>query len=561
MSDRSAANARDSASNRHALMDVATVVRATGAQVLRVDRACGIMPGNLSVADLRRPVSAVSIDSRSTPTDGLFVALKGERVDGHDFAGEALDRGALGCILSRFDTLGPMAFDPGTGAASLNDLLSRGVDPRPAFLFLVPDPLEALGKLASYWRLHHPADVIGITGSVGKTTTKEILAGVLASRWPVLKSEGNLNTEIGLPLTLLRLRPEHHYAVLEMGMHAAGDIALLARVGRPRIGVVTNVAPVHLERMGSVERIAREKSELIAALPADGLAVLNGDDPWTRAMAITSGIAPVRLVGLAPDCDYRAADVASEGLGGLSFTIRAEGRQVRVRTRVPGRHTIHAFLSAAAVARQGGMEWDELQGSFADVRLETRQRVIAGPQDMVVVDDTYNASPLSMKAALELLSAIPGTKIAVLGDMLELGAEEETAHRDIGARAAELADWLIARGPRSRWIAEEARRRGMPAGRVRAVDSNAEAAAAVAEIAGLQGRHHGETISARDAGARTMTASRGRSQAVPSEGERQVTGEPGAAGGTTGRAQWAVLVKGSRGMRMEDVVPALRREG
>jgi len=528
-------------------MDVATVLRATNARVMRITDAGEAAPGNLSVADLQRAVE-VSIDSRSTFPDALFVALRGERVDGHDFVTDALARGALGCMVSRVPT--------GELPVASRETPTYG----PRLLFLVPDPLNALQQLAAYWRLHHSADVVGITGSVGKTTTKEILAAVLAPARPVLRSEANLNTEIGLPLTLLRLTSEHRVAVLEMGMHARGDIALLARIARPRVGVVTNVAPVHLERMGTIERIAHEKSELIAALPAHGLAVLNGDDPWTRAMATASGVAPVCLVGLGPDCDFQALDIAPDGLDGLSFTMQAEGSRFAVRTRVPGAHTAHAFLTAAAVAREGGLEWDEILAAIEGVRLQSRQSIVRGAGDMVIIDDTYNASPLSMEAALNLLSSARGTKMAVLGDMLELGPMEEQAHREVGERAAEVAEWLIVRGGRGRWIAEGAEHHGFPADRVRRVDSNAEAARAVLDIMGIPidqrvgpvSREAESTLGSNDP--RTMTSRR----AVG----RVLTGPAGGPSPLLAEAQpgWTVLVKGSRGMKMEEVVHALRGE-
>lgn len=468
--------------------DLAFVLRATGATACRLE-AGTLRQGALSPADLIRPVSEVTIDSRSVAPDSLFVALPGERVDGHDFVPQALTAGALACLVTRLPE-----------AVTLPD---------PRYLLDVPDTLTALQRLASCRRQESDAEVVGITGSIGKTTTKEILSAILATEFPVLKSDANLNTEIGLPLMLLRLRPEHRVAVLEMGMYVPGDIGLLARVARPRIGVVTNVAPIHLERAGSIERIARGKSELVTELPADGLAVLNGDNVWTRAMASTSGLARSVLFGLSDDCEYRALEVRARGLEGVSFTLEAEGRRLLMRTSVPGTHTVSAYLAAIAVARELGMSWGQISDAVEAVRLDTRQRIIK-KDDVVIIDDSYNAAPMSVNAALELLRESPGSKIAVLGDMLELGPEEEAAHRAVGQRAAGIADWLVARGPRSNWIADEAARRGMLPERVRHVPDNASAVAVVGEI----------------------------------------VREPSAQG-------WAILVKGSRGMRMEEVVSSL----
>lgn len=508
------------------MMDTATVLAATTARVLRVAGDGQLTPGALSPADLRTAVADVCIDSRAVTPGSLFIALRGEHADGHDYVGDALRAGALGCIVSRV---------PGGSLAARSDRPPPpNVRPQSQFLFVVADPLLALQALARYWRRCHAPEVIGVTGSIGKTTTKEIVAAILRCKWPVLKSEANFNTEIGLPLTLLRLAPEHRAVVLEMGMYAPGDIALLARTAEPRIGVVTNVAPIHLERMQSLERIARAKSELVAALPPTGIAILNGDDPWTRAMAETSGVAPVLLVGTAIDCHYRASEVTVEGLDSLALTIEAEGRRVPLHARVPGTHTVHAFLSAVAIGRAMGMTWHEIQDAIEQVRLDTRQRVLRGPESMLIIDDSYNAAPLSMNAALELLRVAPGTKIAVLGDMLELGEQEEAAHRQVGERAAEVADWLIVRGQRSSWIAEGATRRGFPPNRIVQVRSNADAVESVRSIA-CPGADPSEST-----GTRTMTGAK----AGLAEPEPEVA--------------WSVLVKGSRGMRMEEVVQALR---
>jgi UDP-N-acetylmuramoyl-tripeptide--D-alanyl-D-alanine ligase len=293
--------------------------------------------------------------------------------------------------------------------------------------------------------------------------------------------------------------------------------------------VVTAVAPIHLARMGTVEAIAREKSELVAALPPDGLAVLNGDDPWTRAMGRVSGAAPVALVGLSDDCQYRAVEVVSRGLAGTSLTVLGEGRELPLRTQVPGAHTVHAFLAGIAVARHLGVGWEEVKSAAEAARLVTRQRVLRGPDGLLIIDDSYNAAPMSMRAALALLQTCPGPRVAVLGDMLELGPGEEEAHREVGACAAGAADWLVLRGARAAWIADEALRRGMPPGRVVQTEDNQEAVQAVRDIASRP---------AVPAGAR------------PGAGDEEADGNAG-----------AVLVKGSRGMRMEEIVEGLRGEG
>jgi UDP-N-acetylmuramoyl-tripeptide--D-alanyl-D-alanine ligase len=309
-------------------------------------------------------------------------------------------------------------------------------------------------------------------------------------------------------------------------MYVSGDIRLLADIAEPDIGVVTSVAPVHLERMKSIEAIAREKSQLIQALPAEGLAVLNADDPWTLAMARSSGVAKPVLVGLSPKADYRAVDVEPRGLEGMSFVIRAESRQISVTSKVPGAHNVNALLAAAAVGRHLGMEWDEILSSLEHVRLESRQRLLRLRPDVLLIDDSYNASPLSVLAALELLSSAKGNKVAVLGDMLELGEIEEQAHREIGERVAQIADWLVVRGERARWTAEQASRHGFPPGRILTPETNLDALSMVREIT-------------RQSPA--VTAS-------PHTMRRQ----------ESGCEEWVILVKGSRGMRMEEIVQGLR---
>jgi UDP-N-acetylmuramoyl-tripeptide--D-alanyl-D-alanine ligase len=501
-------------------LTIADVIQATGATALKLRTASPPETNTLSPADLQREMPSVMIDSRTVRRGSLFIALKGERTDGHAFVGAALRAGALGCLVVELPPL----------------TLLEGAE---GYLLQVPDTLTALQRLAAHRRSQFDGPVIGVTGSIGKTTAKEIIAGVLAARGPVLRNAGNLNTEIGLPLTLIELAAEHRVAVLEMGMYAPGDIALLARITRPEIGVVTNVAPIHLERLGTIERIARAKSELVAALPTEGLAVLNGDDPWTRAMAETSGIAPSVLVGFAECCHYRAASVVERGLEGVSFVLHAEGRSIPLETRVPGGHLVHAFLAAAAIGRHLGMEWAEVSHAVEAARVEVRQRILRDRPGVLIIDDSYNSAPMSIKSALSLLRASPGQHVAVLGDMLELGPGEESAHREVGAWTAEVADWLVARGPRAGWIAESANRAGMPETRIRRAATNAEAARAVLDIVTgkiLAGARPGPTM--------------------PSEPE----GRAAALELRESIVKWSILVKGSRGMEMEEVVERLRSE-
>ncbi|GAC1470578.1 MAG: UDP-N-acetylmuramoyl-tripeptide--D-alanyl-D-alanine ligase [Chloroflexota bacterium] len=496
------------------------VIHATAADVIDISVPGEARRNALSVADLESELGPVIVDSRAVEDGALFVALPGDHVDGHHFVGQAIAGGARASIVDQTS-------NPAQAPLSVARADSRGR----AYLILVKDPLTALGDVATYWRSRHEAEIIGITGSIGKTTAKEIVASILGYRWPILKNPGNFNTEIGLPLTLLQLAPRHRAAVLEMGMYGIGDIATLATIARPRIGIVTNVAPIHLERLGSIERIARAKSELIAALPSDGLAILNGDNAWTRAMAITSGIARSILVGLAPECQYRAADITACGLTGVHFTLHADGREITLDTRVPGTHTVSAFLAGIAVAREMGMNWDETRDAVNAASLDARQRILRGRGGMLLIDDSYNAAPQSMSAALKLLAAAPGGKIAVLGDMLELGPHEEEAHREVGREVASVADWLVVRGPRSEWLAESAVDAGFDPGHVLHVDSNLAGAEAALRITSSQ------------------SVSRVTAPTMPLDATEAA------------EASWSVLVKGSRGMRMEEIVERLSDTG
>jgi UDP-N-acetylmuramoyl-tripeptide--D-alanyl-D-alanine ligase len=323
---------------------------------------------------------------------------------------------------------------------------------------------------------------IGITGSVGKTTTKEIVANVLAQRHATLRSEGNLNNEIGLPLTLLRLTPEHRRVVLEMGMYTLGEITRLCELARPRIGVVTNVGPTHLERLGTIDRIAQAKSELPRALPPaedGGVAILNADDPLVLAMA---GVTRARVFtyGLNPESHLWADEIESYGLEGIRFRCHYGGESFHIPLPMLGRHSVHTALRGAAVGLADGLSWTEILAGLHEERGQLRLMVVSGLRDTMLIDDTYNASPDSMLAALNLLEEIANTShraIAVLGDMYELGPYEEAGHRLVGGRAAQVATKLIAVGQRARWIADEALACGMRQADVHPVASNADAVA------------------------------------------------------------------------------------
>lgn len=392
-----------------------------------------------------RPIRGAAVDSRDMTPGRLFVALPGEHTDGHRFLGEAVARGAAALLVTR---------EP--------DELDEQAD---VTVVRVPDGLAALGAVAAGWRARFTPLVVGVTGSIAKTSTKEAVAAVLARRYRTLRSEGNRNNEIGLPLTLLELDAGHEAAVLEMGMYTGGEIADLARIARPQVGIVTAVQPVHLSRIGSIEAIERAKAELVEALPADGTAVLNADDPRVRAMA---GRTDARVVtyGFTPDADVTADDVASAGLGGMRFTLRTGRGTTPVAIPTLGRLAVHNALAGAAVGLAAGLPVDEIVAGLADGWAAPHRSEVIRLSGVTIVDDSYNASPASVAAALELLSGLTGRRVAVLGEMLELGEGHEAGHRAVGAEAASVADLLVVVGRPAAGIAAAAREHGLDPARV-----------------------------------------------------------------------------------------------
>ena len=407
-------------------------------------------------------VSAFVVDSREAGPGSVFVAFSGERADGHNFVADAFARGSIAALVER---------SPGGDWPVIDTRLTPPSDPFAALpvVIYVNDTLSALQTVAAAWRAQLDTRVVGITGSVGKTSTKELTAAVLARRYRTLKSVGNQNNEIGVPLTLLNLRPEHERAVIEMGMYAQGEIDLLCRLARPVIGVVTMIGPVHMERLGSMEAIVAAKRELVAALPEDGAAVLNVDDPRVMSMAAHTR-ARVFTYGLDPAADLWADGIDSMGLDGVRFTLHHGDEALNVGVPLLGRHSVHTALRAAAVGLLEGLSWEEIVAGLNDNAAQLRLVISDGPRGSMLIDDTYNSSPDSALAALNLLAELPGRHIAVLGDMLELGRAEKQAHRVVGRRAADVADLIIAVGPRAATIGAEALALGVPTDHVHLVD-------------------------------------------------------------------------------------------
>jgi UDP-N-acetylmuramoyl-tripeptide--D-alanyl-D-alanine ligase len=400
-------------------------------------------------------ITEAAIDSRQVIPGSLFVAIPGERVDGHDFLDEAFKRGASFALIQQdvdasFRTLDLRA---GLNAKSIPDLTLP-------LCLQVENTLTALQQIARFWRRKLDLRVIGITGSVGKSTTKEMVAEVLSQRYHTLKSPGNLNNEIGLPLSILKLSSGYQRAVLEMGFYVPGEIAFLCDIAQPQVGVVTNIGTVHAERAGSQEAIAQGKSELVQSLPEDGVAILNFDDPWVRKME-EKARAQVFFYGLSSEADLWADNVEGQGLEGIRFRLHYQRETLHVRVPLIGRHSVHTALRAAAVGLVEGLTWQEIFDGLNQGHTQLRLVAVRSKTGALILDDTYNASPESMLAALNLLDELDGHKIAVLGDMLELGQYERQGHEMVGLRTAQVADTLLTLGPRGHIIAEAARRSGM----------------------------------------------------------------------------------------------------
>jgi len=454
-------------------------------------------------------ISKVVVDSRQAQSGSLFVAMQGETRDGHDFILDALARGATAIIAetrARGRGLGPNVHLYDSKNPSVAGLQSSPPSLASA-VFIVESSLLALQQLAAYWRRKFQCQVVGVTGSVGKSSTKELIASVLRQRFNTLKSEGNLNNEIGLPLTVLEMNDTHERAVLEMGMYALGEIKTLCEIAQPRIGVVTNVGPVHLGRLGTIENIARAKAELVQALPADGVAILNGDDERVMAMKDLTR-ARVFCYGLNPQCDLWADQISSFGLDGIAFVLHRGAESLHARIPLLGRHSVHTALAAASVGLIEEMSWDEILRGMQDVSAQLRLITVPAENGATILDDTYNSSPASALAALNLFAELSERKIAVLGDMLELGDEELTGHQVVGGRAAQVVDVLIAVGARGKWIGEAARDAGLSEKNILFANDNAQA---IQILRGVM------------------------------------------------RAGDMILVKGSRGVMMEEIVTALAR--
>ena len=392
---------------------------------------CAAVGGTL-LQDSGAPVTGVTTDSRAVQPGQLFIPLVGERFDGHAYISKALDGGAAGCLTAR---------EPET-------LL-------PGKLYIqVADTRLALKALASWYRDKFDLPVVQVTGSAGKTTTKEMIASVLSQRYNTLRTEENFNNDIGAPLTLLRLMPEHQAAVIETGMNHFGEIRYLGEMVRPDIAVITNVGDAHIENLGNTRQgILRAKCEIFENLTPEGIAVLNGDDELLNTVTLPQTIL---RCGVGDGCGVRVTDIDDRGLEGVACTVTIEGEHYRLTTSAPGRYMVYPMAMAAAIGRRLGLTGEEIAaGVAAYTTVGSRMHLIRLPGERLVIDDCYNANPQSMAEGLRMLAASPARhRVAVLGDMGELGQLTAQAHRDMGALTRRLGLTAVAVGEKMHALTE-----------------------------------------------------------------------------------------------------------
>jgi UDP-N-acetylmuramoyl-tripeptide--D-alanyl-D-alanine ligase len=452
--------------------------------MLELEMIARITGASLPEAGRSLRITGISTDSRNIKAGELFIPLRGERFDGHDYLLQAVRNGAGACLSE--EVIAGLAVP----------------------VLLVKDSLRALGDIAAAVRMRLKGPLVGVTGSAGKTTTKEMLAAILARTGNGLKTAGNFNNLIGLPLTLLELNPEHQWAVIEMGTSALGEIERLTEIAAPDLGIITNIGPAHLETLKGLDGVARAKGELFAGLKG-GTAIVNLDDERVACLPIANGVRRLTF-GLGAGAEVRGEEIREEK-SSVSFTLALPTESYAIRLNTVGRHNVHNALAAAAAAWVLGVAGDEIGRGLADFApIPGRMNIFPLPCGGELLDDSYNANPLSVMAALATLDQKngQGRRIAVLGDMLELGAEEVHFHAEIGARAATVCDLLVTVGPLSRETAKGARACGM---KPELILEFSDCDAAIAGFSGLQ-----------------------------RPGDR-------------------ILVKGSRGMRLDRFAAALRR--
>lgn len=383
-----------------------------------------------------KEVSSVVIDSRKVTQDSLFVAIRGARVDGHTFIPQTIEAGAL-CALSE-EPLGEVTFP----------------------YILVDSCTQALKDLAEHYRKSLDIKVVGISGSVGKTSTKEMIASVLSQKYNVLKTEGNFNNEIGVPLTIFNLREEHEIAVLEMGINHFGEMTRLAKMARPDICVITNIGVAHMELLGSRDGILKAKTEMFQYMNPDGTIIFNGDDDKLITYSPENGITPIYF-GLGENSSYRAEQIVNNGLRGTNATFVTPKSRFSAHISIPGEHMVHNALAGIAVGYALGMSDAEIKAGIEALKPLAGRNHLIETNTYTIIDDCYNANPISMKASIDVLSKADTRTVAILGDMGELGAKEKEMHYDVGQHTAKAGiHVLICIGTLSEELARGAKETG-----------------------------------------------------------------------------------------------------
>ncbi len=407
--------------------------------------------------------TSVTTDSRHVKAGALFCALSGEHFDGHKFVSTAFRKGASGALVRKGKSIKA---------------------PRGRWVLSVDDTLTALGDIAAAWRRHFNIPLVGVTGSNGKTTTKEMIAQTLAARYKVLKTEGNYNNLIGVPWTLFKLNRRHQVAVLEMGMNIPGEIERLATIAQPQVGVITNIARAHLEGLGSIAAIARAKSELIQQLPGDGLAVINADDPRVLQIARKTR-AEILTYGFGSDAMIRGKKYKSNGFSGSQFEIRLNHKLHTIRLNLPGRYNALNALAAVAIGQYLKIPATAMIRALRNVKLPgSRLKQIKLRNGTHIINDCYNANPDSVLQALTNLTYAPKRqrRVAILGDMLELGQHSARTHREIGRAAVKVGvDELIAVGEQADDIARGARQAGLHKDQIHCYENATKAGKAISK--------------------------------------------------------------------------------
>jgi len=381
--------------------------------------------------------SSITTDSRTITSGGVFIAIKGARTDGNKFIPGMYSAGAI-CCISELAPEEVFYLSYGEGSFYNEDVFLQ----ERAFI-QVKSCYQALKDIAGYYRVVCGTKVIGITGSVGKTSTKEIIASVLSEHFNTLKTQGNYNNEVGVPLTLLRLREEHQIAVVEMGISEFGEMTRLSKIAKPDICVITNIGQCHLETLGDRDGVFKAKTEIFSSMAGDGRVYLAGDDDKLRQVKVVNGRKPV-FFGLDKSLDVYASNIIDKGLGGIYFDAVLKNKKIALHTPVPGMHMVINALAAVAVATDLGMDSEGIMAGIDKFQPARGHGNVIKTGKFIIMDDCYNANPVSMKAAFDVLSRTDGRKVAIIGDMFELGAGEDIMHYDIGSYAVKSGTDCIA---------------------------------------------------------------------------------------------------------------------